>query len=168
VRSLILGCTASGGPHAVQAEPEAIGVLMARDMTPEQATEAILPFIYDPGTPRKRIDEDMAIRMKWYPTAEGYLAQLQGILMWEAYSRIAQIAAPTLVIHGETDRLVPPANGKLIASRISGTKLATIPNASHIFATDQEQASHRAILEFLAAQNGAKEAPTVSHEPKTF
>ena len=150
VLSLILGCTASGGPHAVQAEPAALQTLTRQGMTPEQAKEAIIPFIYDPATPRERIDEDMAIRMKWYPTPQGYMGQLQGIMSWEAYSRLARITAPTLVIHGETDRLVPAANGRLIAERIPGAKLVLIPRASHIFETDQPGAAHQAILEFLA------------------
>jgi pimeloyl-ACP methyl ester carboxylesterase len=150
VLSLILGCTASGGPHAVQPEPAALQTLMRQGMTPEQAKEAIIPFIYDASTPRERIDEDMAIRMKWYPTPQGYIGQLQGIMGWEAYSRIAQIMAPTLVIHGETDRLVPAANGRLIAERIPGAKLVLIPRASHIFETDQPGAAHQAVLEFLA------------------
>jgi 3-oxoadipate enol-lactonase len=150
VLSLILGCTASGGPHAVQPEPAALQTLMRQGMNPEQAKEAIIPFIYDAATPRERIDEDMAIRMKWYPTPQGYMGQLRGIMGWEAYSRIAQITAPTLVIHGETDRLVPAANGRLIAERIPGAKLVLIPHASHIFETDQPGAAHQAVLEFLA------------------
>ena len=152
VRSLILGCTAAGGPHAVQAEAEALQALLRRDVTPEESQEAIIPFIYDPATPREHIDEDMAIRMKWYPTAQGYMGQLQGIFGWEAYTRIAQITAPTLVIHGEADRLVPAANSRLIAEKIPGAKLVLIPNASHIFETDQPAAAHQAILEFLSAQ----------------
>ena len=38
---------------------------MRRDLTPEESKEAIIPFIYDAATCRERIDEDMAIRMKW-------------------------------------------------------------------------------------------------------
>jgi len=113
VLSLILGCTAAGGPTAVRAEPEAAQMLMTRDkMSPEQAAEASVPFIYDSTTPRERIDEDIAIRRPWFPRPEAYTAQLQGILAWEAYSRLSGIAAPTLVIHGESDRLVPPGNAK--------------------------------------------------------
>jgi 3-oxoadipate enol-lactonase len=154
-RSLILGSTAFGGPHAVQAEPAALQTLTRRGMTPEEAKEAIIPFIYDPTTARERIDEDMAIRMKWYPTPEGYLGQLQGILGWESYSRLAQITAPTLVIHGQTDRLIPAANAELIAERIPNAKLVLIPNAGHIFETDQTGAALHAILDFLSAQASA-------------
>ena len=153
VRSLILGCTAAGGPTAIQADPEVGQMLMARGvMTPEEAAEAAIPFIYDASTPRSRIDEDLNVRRPWLPKPEAYMAQLQGILAWEAYSRLPQITAPTLVIHGVNDRLVPVGNGKLIASRIPGAKLVLLEHASHIFPTDQTEASHRAILDFLAAQ----------------
>ena len=158
VRSLILGCTAAGGPHAVQGEPAALEILMRQGMTPEEAKEAIIPFIYDAGTPRERIDEDMAIRMKWYPTPQAYTSQLQGILEWESYSRLPQIKAPTLVIHGETDRLIPVANGRMIAERIPGAKLLVIPGAGHIFETDQPGVANQAILEYLAAQRGQAQA----------
>src|SRR5580698_1941656 len=152
VRSLILGCTAAGGPHVVRPAPEVLQILTRQAMTPEESKEAMIPFIYDPSTPRERIDEDMAIRLKWYPTPQGYMGQLQGILQWEAYSRIAQITAPTLIIHGETDQLIPVANAPLIAERIPGAKLEVIPRASHIFETDQSGVAIRLITEFLAAQ----------------
>lgn len=163
VRSLILGCTAAGGPTAVRAEREVINMLMARgEMTPEQAAEAAIPFIYDSTTSRERIDEDLAMRRPWFARPEAYLAQLQGILAWEAYSRLSGIAAPTLVIHGESDRLVPPGNAKLIAERIPGAKLVMIPHASHLFLTDQTEAAHKASLNFLATQTGDAKRDTDS------
>jgi pimeloyl-ACP methyl ester carboxylesterase len=150
VRKLILGCTACGGPKVVRAEAEVNQVLMMRgSMTVEEGIGAAVPFIYDPNTPRTRIDEDLAIRRRTYPKAEAYAAQLSGILAWESYSRLSQIKAPTLVIHGETDRLVPAGNGKLIAESIAGSKLVMLPHASHIYMTDQPEASHKAVMESL-------------------
>jgi 3-oxoadipate enol-lactonase len=152
VRSLILGCTAPGGPQAVQPRAEALQLLTTRGLDPEAFSAAVNPFIYHPRTPPARIEEDLQVRRPWFPTPQGYFAQLQAIFGWEAYSRLDQIAAPTLVVHGENDLLVPPENGRLIAQRIPGAKLVMIPNASHIFSTDQPEASHGVILEFLAAQ----------------
>ena len=148
-RSLILGCTSPGGPLAVRAERKVSDILMARGMTLAQAREAILPYIYDAATPREKIEEDVSLRRRWLPSLEGYTAQLQGILAWEGYSRITQITAPTLVIHGKSDALVPPGNGELIASLIPGAKLVLIEQASHLFLTDQTQAAHETILKFL-------------------
>jgi 3-oxoadipate enol-lactonase len=156
VRSLILGCTAAGGPTALRAEPEVLEVLTRRDLSPDASVAASNPFIYDPATPPERLDEDTVIRKQWWPNPIGYMAQLQGIVAWDAYNRLPQIAAPTLVIHGETDRLIPPGNAKLIADRIRGAKLVMIPRASHIFPTDQPDRAHSAVLEFLSAQRNRK------------
>jgi len=87
-------------------------------------------------------------------------AQLQAIMAWEAYGRLVQISAPTLVIHGENDRLVPPENGRMIAARIPGAKLTIIPQASHIFYDRSARLAHGAILEFLAAQATRKQERT--------
>ena len=153
VRSLVLACTAPGGPHAVQAEPEVIQMLFRREGSPKERAEAVVPFIYDVSTPRERIDQDLEALSEWYPNSTGYMAQLQGILGWEAYSRLPQIAAPTMVIHGMNDRLVPPGNADLIATRVRVAKLVKFPNAGHILMSDQPEAVHQAILEFLSAQN---------------
>src|SRR5271167_4763186 len=70
-RSLILGCTSPGGPLAVHAASKVIDVLLARGMTLEQAREAILPYIYDAATPRKKIEEDVSLRQSWLPSLQG-------------------------------------------------------------------------------------------------
>lgn len=160
VLSLILGCTTPGGHNAVLGEPAAWQTLRREGMTPDEVSEAIIPYIYDAGTPRKLIDEDMAIRMKCYPSPQGYAGQLQGVIGWEAYTRLAQIRTPTLVIHGESDRLVPPANGRLIAGRIPGARFVSIPHAGHIFSTDQPVVASAAIEEFFAAQSRTKSSST--------
>lgn len=158
-RSLILGCTAPGGSLAVRAERKVADLLMARGMTLEQAREAILPYIYDAATPREKIEEDISLHQRWLPSAEGYMAQLQAILAWESYSRIAQITAPTLVIHGKSDALVPPGNGELIAKRIPGAKLVLLEHASHLFLTDRAEEANKEILEFLWSRAGGDPCP---------
>jgi pimeloyl-ACP methyl ester carboxylesterase len=150
VHSLVLGCTAFGGPRAVPASPAVIAILFARaTMDAEQAVRAMVPHIYDAGTPRERIEEDLALRRQTLPTAEGYTAQVMAVMSWSSYDRLPQISAPTLVIHGATDALVPPGNGKLIAERIAGAELVILPSASHIYFTDQPEASMNTTLTFL-------------------
>jgi 3-oxoadipate enol-lactonase len=158
-QSLILGCTSAGGPSAVRAERKVADILMARGMTLEQAREAMIPYIYDAATPREKIEEDLRLRRRCLPSLKGYTAQLQAILAWEGYSRIAQIAAPTLVIHGKSDALVPPGNGQLIAEKIPGARLVLFGQASHLFLTDQTQLANTAIVEFLASQRKANQLP---------
>ncbi len=150
VRSLILGCTAAGGPNAVQADAEVIQTLLRTDLSPAEAAEAANSFIYASETPRERIDEDMELRLQWSPKREGFMAQIQGIMMWEADSRLPQIAAPTLVMHGDADRLVPHVNGHRVAGRIPNVQTFWMPRAGHIYSTDQPGVSEKAVLEFLS------------------
>lgn len=151
VGGLILGCTTCGGPTSVAAAPNVIQTLMARaSMSPEQAAEAMVPFIYDTLTPRARIDQDIEIRKDKIPTVVGYMGQMQAIMAWSSCDRLSQIHAPTLIIHGETDQLVPPQNARVLESKIAGSRLVMLSHASHIFMTDQPEASHNAVLEFLA------------------
>ncbi|HSM86080.1 MAG TPA: alpha/beta fold hydrolase [Candidatus Limnocylindrales bacterium] len=154
VRSLILGCTAAGGPNAVRAEAEVTKILMARGVPPEEAARAMQPYIYAAETPEERIEEDLAIRRQWFPRPQGFLAQLQAIIAWESYSRLPRITAPALVIHGTADKLVPPGNAELIAARIPGAKLVLLEGASHIFTTDKTEEAQRAVLDFLSQHAG--------------
>jgi pimeloyl-ACP methyl ester carboxylesterase len=157
VRSLILGCTACGGTHVVPASREVGIALSARaTMTREQAIWTMAPYIFDEGTPRERVAEDIAIRLRATVSNDGYFAQLAAVRAWEGtHDRLAGLAMPTLVIHGETDQLVPVENGRIVARAIPNARLVTIPHASHIFFTDQLETASQALLEFLAAPEPA-------------
>jgi 3-oxoadipate enol-lactonase len=151
VNRLVLGCTACGGSNAIPAAQNVLDVLLARaKMTPEEGAKAMVPYIYDASTPRERIEEDLEIRRRCFPTATGYMGQLQAILSWTSFDRLAGIRAPTLIIHGDTDQLIPAGNGPILAHAIAGSRLVALPHASHIFVTDQPEISHREILAFLS------------------
>jgi pimeloyl-ACP methyl ester carboxylesterase len=152
VRSLTLGCTTCGGPELEPAAPEVLAALMTRgNLSPEEGVEIMVPYLYHPATPRSRIDEDLAIRRRTFPTPAGYYAQAQGATTFDAHARIGALTMPTLVIHGEDDRLVPASNGRVLARRIPGAELVLLPNASHVYPTDQPEASIAAVLDFIAA-----------------
>ena len=151
VRSLILGCTACGGRESTPARREVLEALGARaTMTRDEAMRVMVPYIFDASTPRDLVEEDLAIRHATTVPNEGFFAQLQAIRSWSGtFARLGSIAVPTLVIHGETDELVPAENGRIIAAAIPNATLVMLPHASHIFFTDQIEASTEAILSFL-------------------
>jgi len=149
VASLVLGCTQAGGSTAVQPDMETMGALMRDDLSGEEAARAVSPFIYAATTPSDRIEEDLAVRLPWLPTRAAYMAQLQGVFAWESHSWLDQIQKPTLVMHGDADRLVPYANGKVVAGRIAGSKFVTLSGAAHIYSTDLPGVSEKLAIEFI-------------------
>jgi non-heme chloroperoxidase len=64
---------------------------------------------------------------------------------------LKRIDIPTLVIHGDADRVVPfPNSGKRTAVAVKGSKLVVIPGGPHGIAWTHADQMNRELLEFLA------------------
>ena len=150
-RSLALLCTHPGGEDAVLPEPQVMQMLSDRSrMTPQEAAEASVPFVYAPETDRALIDEDIAMRMRSPTAPEGYTLQLQAIMAYGgALGRLGSLHVPALVVHGTADRLVPPANSTVIAGALPGARLHLLEGAGHILPTDRTAELSRVLLDFL-------------------
>jgi 3-oxoadipate enol-lactonase len=81
---------------------------------------------------------------------EAVLGQTAAVMSHKATDRLHQIAVPTLVITGDADRLIPPANSDILAKHIPGATLSKIPGGSHGFNFETPEVFNRAVLEFLA------------------
>jgi pimeloyl-ACP methyl ester carboxylesterase len=69
-----------------------------------------------------------AERVRWYA---GELRNYSAYLDVDLHPRLAEIHCPTLVIHGDRDRLVPYELGVRLAAAIARAELATIASAEH-------------------------------------
>jgi pimeloyl-ACP methyl ester carboxylesterase len=63
---------------------------------------------------------------------EGYAACCEAIAAMDLRPVLARITAPTLVISAAEDPATPPWHGAVIASGISGARLAVIRGAAHL------------------------------------
>jgi pimeloyl-ACP methyl ester carboxylesterase len=75
--------------------------------------------------------------------------QVEAIQRFDTYDRLPQVQAPTLIITGSADRLVPPENSRILAERIPGARLHVIQGAGHSFPTETPEEAARVITEFL-------------------
>jgi non-heme chloroperoxidase len=63
---------------------------------------------------------------------------------------VAKINIPTLIIHGDNDRIVPFVNsGKILATRIAGSTLVVIPQGPHGICWTHADIVNKALLDFL-------------------
>ncbi len=152
VRALVLGATTPGGSRHELPDPEVVDFIRRRPSMPaEEAVWASVPYSYGRATCERhadRIAEDIAQRLRFPSHPAGYRAQLAAAWGYDANARLHEIAAPTLVLHGTEDRIVPVANGRMLAEAIPGARLELLQGAGHIYPTDAPQAD-RKVLRFL-------------------
>ena len=151
VRSLTLGCTGPGGADAVASEAVVHGFLRMRaDMTPREAADASVPLVYADDTSPAEIAEDIDVRMTIPTSRAGYAAQLSAVLRYQgSLRRLGAVRAPTLVLHGTADRLIPPANATLLAQAIPDARLHWLEGAGHIFTTDRTAQTLEVVTKFI-------------------
>lgn len=158
VNALVLGSSSAGGWAAFK--PSAVSfaqtfLVRAGSMGPEEAEWAAVPYTYAERTRRHhpdRIATDIGHRLSSPPEPLAYMHQAAAVAAHDAYERLNRIAAPTLVVHGEEDVFVPPANGLVLAERIPGATLRTWPDAGHMYPIDEPRAD-QAIARFLAGHS---------------
>lgn len=146
VRALVLGSSSAGGFAAFKPPPTSSAqtfLLRAGAMSPEEAEWAAVPYTYAERTRRlhaERIGTDIAHRMSSPPEPLAYLHQGAAVASHDAYERLNQISAATLVVHGEQDVFIPPANALVLAERIPGSELKLWPDAGHMYIVDEPRA----------------------------
>jgi 3-oxoadipate enol-lactonase len=152
VCGLVLGATTPGGPHAIPQDPQVLTFFTrVGAMGPEEAEWAAVPYSYGERTRRvhgKRIAEDIERRLRHPPDTLAYLHQVAAAASHSTQSRLRDIAAPTLVVHGWQDMLQAPQNARLLADAIPGAELRLWPHAGHVYVTDEPEADH-AVARFL-------------------
>ena len=86
-----------------------------------------------------------------YPAQDhAYARQAQAFLAYDATSKLAAIEQPALVLAGEEDILVDPADAAALAEALPNGSLQQLPGA-HAGLVEHPQAYAAALLEFLAA-----------------
>jgi pimeloyl-ACP methyl ester carboxylesterase len=126
------------GEDQVPPTPEANAVLLAR--APETRGERVALGLHAKKTllgPADPFDQsyerakiERAIDRAYHPA--GFMRQLQAIAGASSrLPRLGSVRAPTLVIHGDADILVPVQNGRLVAGAIPDARLLEIEGMGH-------------------------------------
>ncbi|MFD1786035.1 alpha/beta fold hydrolase [Sphingomonas floccifaciens] len=139
VRSLTSIMSTSGNPSLPPARPEAMAVLTGRPMSADRETIVAHgmrtaqvigspAYPYDLDRLRTRVERD--IDRSFAPA--GAMRQMSAILAdGDRRERLRRITAPTTIIHGDADPLVPVEGGRDTAAAIPGAELVILPGMGH-------------------------------------
>jgi pimeloyl-ACP methyl ester carboxylesterase len=89
-------------------------------------------------------------RMLHPPSARGYRLQLYAISGWSSVPWLHTIEAPTLVLAGGVDPLVPPINSRIFTRLIPNCRRYIVAGGGHLFLIDQPEESAYVIDAFLS------------------
>jgi 3-oxoadipate enol-lactonase len=158
VRSLVLGCTMCGGEHATMGDWAVLDTLFGtiRDMGKldaqtwvDRTLSILFPEKWVAANPGIRQMLIMAAQMMPHTPPETAQNAMAGLFGWTTYDRLLQIKAPTLIVHGDHDVIIPVANAYVLAERIPGAELYIVKGAGHGFPAQDPVGVHRRIAQFL-------------------
>ena len=153
VNALVLACTHCGGDHAIRAREEVrknfadfiyngsleAGQNAVKSLFAEKTfTEA--PEIFH------RYQE---VSRKFPPDLDTLRRQWDAIAAHDTWEDLPQIQAPTLILTGSEDAVIPAENSNLLAERIPNAQLKIFKGGGHQFLIEQADAFNRAVLDFL-------------------
>ena len=98
---------------------------------------------------RALLDELFEIVNKNNTPPHAVQGHLDAIEAFEACDDLGKITAPTLVITGADDRLIPAENSTQMADAIPGAKANLLPDAAHFFWIEKPEATARALIDFF-------------------
>jgi len=154
VISLVLGATSGGGPHAVAPSPEVLQQLLdMANLPPEEAIRVFAQICFSPAFLESNLGRIAELLEKGMETPAsspvGYRRQLEASMRFNVYDQLPEIKAPTLVIAGTEDQLVPAENSRILASRIPNAELVLLDGLGHGYGWEADEKSNQIVLDFL-------------------
>jgi poly(3-hydroxyoctanoate) depolymerase len=83
------------------------------------------------------------------PSRRGYLYQLLALCGWTSWHRLHRVQAPTLVLMGADDPIVPPINGRIVAARLKRATVEIV-GCGHLFVLTRPAETARRVERFMA------------------
>ncbi|HET7485995.1 MAG TPA: alpha/beta hydrolase [Solirubrobacterales bacterium] len=154
IRTLTIGASYCGGPNGTLMAPEDLQMLGAAYASgePEQVFRAMWEINLSPTF--REDDSRFAAFVEMgsaLPAPQPVvLQQMRACGAHDTHEHLGQISLPTLVIHGDADRMLGHGNGREIAARIPA-RLETLEGVGHMFWWEQPQRSAELIREHALA-----------------
>jgi pimeloyl-ACP methyl ester carboxylesterase len=155
VRTLTLGCTYCGGEGSSLSAPEVLQKLAEAMMSGDRDRALRVGWEVNVSPGFAADDEAwqrfLAIAERRAVAVPVVMAQMQACMAHDTNARLRALHMPTLVIHGTEDEMLPVENGRLIASRIDGSRLELFDGVGHLFFWEDPQRSAELVREHAAA-----------------
>ena len=153
VSSLVLGATTCGGGHAAMPSQATLQKLFGiMTLSPDEAVKVSTSVTFSPTFIERhpeKINEWLIKGAESPPSPLGFKRQAEAVAGLDTYDRLQRIIAPTLILAGTADQLIPSDNSRILASRIPNAKLVLFEGAGHGYLWEAEEAANQTARDFL-------------------
>ncbi len=159
VAGLVLGCTSASPVRFVGAGEAVVELIQGITMLPadlESGLDTVLPLVFGEGFLREDPSIRELARTLAGPigddTAAAIMQSLSQLAVGDVFdvtARLGEIRVPTLVQHGDADRLIPVAAGRELAEGIPGAQYQELAGAGHGYVMEQPGVAIPRLLDFL-------------------
>jgi 3-oxoadipate enol-lactonase len=110
---------------------------------------SLAPFAFAEPVDRDLLTRFIAKKSADVQDPAGYRAQIQAVLGHDTRDRLPRITAPTLILTGDDDRVIPAESSDLLHELIPGCSLRVLPGTGHLFFVEDPAQTRQLIEGFL-------------------
>ncbi|MEM9234745.1 MAG: alpha/beta fold hydrolase [Pseudomonadota bacterium] len=119
---------------------------------PEAGIRATLPMLYaDPDSVSDERVTEIGEMMRREGNGAAMVRSLEKFTLPDPDSDLARVTAPTLILWGEADQLIPPAHGERLVEALPDARLITYPDVGHVAQEEAPGPTSEDAAAFLAA-----------------
>ncbi|MBU0516715.1 MAG: alpha/beta hydrolase [Proteobacteria bacterium] len=160
VRRLVLGCTGPGGRRAVAMSPDRLDKFKANEgLTPARILGKDMDIYFSDGFIANNpalIEEFVDISLRHYQPQDAFVRQFEACLRHDTVDRLGSVEAPTLIMSGDDDPLVPHQNSLALEELLPQARLRLYPGGRHCFFIERAEDFNRAVIDFLSDGGGPR------------
>ncbi len=158
VMKLILVCTSAGEREIAEIHPKMLSAIGVKEgsmevdfsrVDPVRSMAVIISLAFNRRLYRIPLLLGFNIFLK-RSRGGAPVEQIEAVAGHSTIDRLHLITAPTLVITGTGDRVIPPHSSEVIAGRIPNAKLVKVEGGSHAFFIEMRGRFNREVLDFLS------------------
>jgi len=154
---LVLASTSFGGPNHVAPPIEVLTAFSSTDgLNSADRIRRYITTAFTPNFAREHndvVDRFCELRENNLVPETIYRQQLASAMSFNTEEQISTIQAPTLVITGADDTIVPPQNSYNLLERLDNAEMSVIEKAGHMAFVESASEFNRIIKEFLLANS---------------
>lgn len=153
IQTLILCSTTCNSFTGLSSDPEVMKLFATLpELSDEENVRRSLPIFFASETLTGRkdlIEEFIRQSLAQRPPLTTFARHKQAIQGFQVCQELHRISMPTLILHGGTDLLLPPANAWEIQKQIPSSKIKIYESLGHMFFMEAAETFNKDVIDFI-------------------